>query len=408
MEIVASSSSSSPTSTTLCVICGLHSYIYTCPRCYWGTMMDDYVFLEDIGRIVETHGATISRGSFMAREPRGRGRGSRGRGRGRGSAAAAAVVGGSKKDTLKMQLGFKNISVDFLPEGMEKRRLNQSRWDARENLVFLTVEFVIHPPSGVSPKEEVKQFKALTHRNALSTPLYRVLVDYLKNSKEGRSGSPSWLPAILPLSSDETSLASSSTAPLFLLPQYPPRPRPLRLPQRNSHRRFANPYYTLDPTQSLLQALHSRAFLEYPTIELVSPNDAGDVFTLMSLFHRAMIPGTGKVSHFPKGRSEGWNQRKGLPRTVHKCWWDYLLGTRATRVYLDMKVTVSYPQTRIRGPETRMTGMATPLGMRTVLNLADSIGWIPRPEPLPPHANRLVESEHDGEYNWGEGEYNSE
>jgi box C/D snoRNA protein 1 len=167
MEIVSSASSSSPTSTTPCVICHLHSHIYTCPRCSvrtcsvqcssqhkkasscsgirdraayvpmnaysWGTMMDDYVFLEDIGRIVETHGATISRGSFMAREPRGRGRGSRGRGRGRGS-AAAAVVGGSKKDTLKMQLGFKNISVDFLPEGMEKRRLNQSRWDARHVL----------------------------------------------------------------------------------------------------------------------------------------------------------------------------------------------------------------------------------------------------------------------------------
>lgn len=98
----------------------------------WGTMMDDYVFLEDVGRAVEEHGSTITKGGLATTRgdsARGRGRG-RGRG-GRGGGTAASLVGGSKKDLLSMHLGFKQISIDFLPEGMERRRQNQSRWDAK-------------------------------------------------------------------------------------------------------------------------------------------------------------------------------------------------------------------------------------------------------------------------------------
>jgi len=99
----------------------------------WGTMVDDYVFLEDVGRRVSDWGREIVQGGFRnsdnagssARKADNRGGGPRGRGRGRGRGEG----GNSKRDILKMQLEAKDIEVDLLPLGMDRRRLNQSTWD---------------------------------------------------------------------------------------------------------------------------------------------------------------------------------------------------------------------------------------------------------------------------------------
>ena len=148
----------SASSTTSCRICHQNSVIYTCPRCRtktcsvqcsvnhktllscsgqrdraayipmnqygWGSMMDDYVFLEDVGRLVESHGAGISRGRYSHTMGRSHRPGTRGRG---GFTPAGR---GSKRDLLQMQLSFKDIYVEFLPEGMERRKLNQSKFDS--------------------------------------------------------------------------------------------------------------------------------------------------------------------------------------------------------------------------------------------------------------------------------------
>lgn len=37
----------------------------------------------------------------------------------------------SKLETLQKQLALRDIKVDFLPEGMEKRKQNQSCWNAQ-------------------------------------------------------------------------------------------------------------------------------------------------------------------------------------------------------------------------------------------------------------------------------------
>jgi hypothetical protein len=92
----------------------------------WGTMMDDYVFLEDIGRKVGDWGKEIVRGRF-AQGARGAGRG-RGRVMGRGGMAGG---GRTKRDLLKMQLELRDIEMDLLPVGMERRKVNQSCWDSK-------------------------------------------------------------------------------------------------------------------------------------------------------------------------------------------------------------------------------------------------------------------------------------
>lgn len=88
-------------------------------------MMDDFAYLEEIGRKIGDWGSEIARGGFSRGEGRGRGgRGSRGRGRGGSNP-------NGKRDILKMQLEVRDIDIDLLPSGMEKRKFNQSGWDPK-------------------------------------------------------------------------------------------------------------------------------------------------------------------------------------------------------------------------------------------------------------------------------------
>jgi len=91
--------------------------------------MDDYVFLEDVGRVVESHGAIIAKeglnhavqGSLRSGDteevemPHRR----------------SKAYAKSKREVLQMQLGFKTIRMDLLPEGMQRQRCNMSRFDNR-------------------------------------------------------------------------------------------------------------------------------------------------------------------------------------------------------------------------------------------------------------------------------------
>jgi hypothetical protein len=89
----------------------------------WGDMMDDYVFLENIGRHVGEWGMEIGRGGFSMRG------GERGRGRGRGRGKGTGRNTRTKQDILKQQLDFRDIDMELLPVGMEKKKLNRSIWD---------------------------------------------------------------------------------------------------------------------------------------------------------------------------------------------------------------------------------------------------------------------------------------
>ena len=141
-----------------CLVCSSRVAIYTCPRCATqtcslpcsaahktrtgcsgvrdktkfvpmnrytnGTMMDDYVFLEDMSRRVGECGQDIVRNGYrMVRGGRGRGLvGPRRPGRGAFE---------KKRDMLKLQLELRDIEMDLLPSGMERRKLNHSTWDPK-------------------------------------------------------------------------------------------------------------------------------------------------------------------------------------------------------------------------------------------------------------------------------------
>jgi hypothetical protein len=91
----------------------------------WGTLADDYTYLEDIGRNVANWG----RGIVNLNKGRG-GRGPRGR-----------SVLPPKCETLRVQLAARDIEIRFVPDGMEKRRLSQSSWDVRcvDSRVYVSI-----------------------------------------------------------------------------------------------------------------------------------------------------------------------------------------------------------------------------------------------------------------------------
>ena len=94
--------------------------------------MDDYVFLEDMSRKVGDWGKEIVRGGYSFgngdNRGRGRGRGTGMKGRGRGGGGSGGF-GRTKRDVLKLQLEARDIDMDLLPMGMERRKVNQSSWD---------------------------------------------------------------------------------------------------------------------------------------------------------------------------------------------------------------------------------------------------------------------------------------
>ena len=89
--------------------------------------MDDYVFLEDMSRKVGEWGQDLVRGGYGATTLQG------GRGRARTGPPGKTRSGMSwkKRDILKSQLELRDVEVDLLPSGMERRTLNQSTWDSK-------------------------------------------------------------------------------------------------------------------------------------------------------------------------------------------------------------------------------------------------------------------------------------
>lgn len=159
-DILSPLASTSKSTESFCSICNQTYSKYTCPRCSfrtcslpcssahktrdgcsgirdkakyvpmnqygWGTMMDDYAFLEDVGRRVGDWGMEIGRGGFATRTAdRGRGRG---RGRGR-KFAGHGHTGRTKQDIIKQQLELRDIDMELLPTGMERSKQNKSTWD---------------------------------------------------------------------------------------------------------------------------------------------------------------------------------------------------------------------------------------------------------------------------------------
>ncbi|KAF9468872.1 hypothetical protein BDZ94DRAFT_1244800 [Collybia nuda] len=277
----------------LCTICNHHS-IYTCPGCStrtcsllcssnhksttgctgqrnkaayvpmnrygWGTMMDDYVFLEDVGRRVGDWGKEIIKGGFTMKNPNTRG--GEGRGRDISSRWRGRNGGNTKRDTLKIQLEARDIDMDLLPIGMERRRVNQSSWDIKNHTAILTIEYNFYPPiNPLAPSSQHRDppFTILTHKNSMNKPLLTllqtVITERANYRKEGAC--PSWIQSLVLPDSDDP---ESFTPPQCVMTA---RIDPLTVvgPAKAA-------FHRLDPSKTLDVLLRNTHFVEFPTIEV--------------------------------------------------------------------------------------------------------------------------------------------
>ncbi|KAH9966042.1 hypothetical protein BC827DRAFT_1094655, partial [Russula dissimulans] len=291
-----------------CTVCSTGTAIYTCPRCATrtcslpcstahktragcsgvrdrgkfvpmnrythGTMMDDYVFLEDIGRRVSEWGGDIVRGGYditptlrAGGHHRGRGGGGgRGRGRGRGwgrrggGEVRRGKTSGKKRDVLRSQLELRDVEVDFLPAGMERRTLNHSTWDPKKRTAFLTVEYRIHPTvaldAGLGQAQE--PYTLLTHRNDFDLPLRDLFQSHIFQRTKGktRADLPTWVKT---LTLPDPDIPDAFTPPQFFI-------RAPLDPLSGRSEKFG--FIELDSERRLSASLRHKQFVEFPTIEV--------------------------------------------------------------------------------------------------------------------------------------------
>ncbi|KAL1743550.1 hypothetical protein HDZ31DRAFT_40682 [Schizophyllum fasciatum] len=269
----ASSSGLHEAKQVLCTICHQKTAIYTCPRCSlkscslqcsnahksasgcsgerdkakyiplkeygYGALMDDYTFLEDIGRHVGDWGREITKQGLNAAPTTGF---ARGMARMRGGNRRPGGRQSAKRDVLKNQLEALDIDIDFLPSGMERKKLNQSTWDFKTQSAHLTVEVKFHHEKDV--------YSVLCHRNRADSTLLSIL----QSSIRQRKGTPDWLPPKFPLD------VAAPAPPIFTTTLYDP---------------MHSAHHKLDVHHTLLDTLRGKHFVEFPTIELWS----GDTFS---------------------------------------------------------------------------------------------------------------------------------
>ncbi|KAH9482418.1 hypothetical protein JR316_0004518 [Psilocybe cubensis] len=238
----------------------------------WGKMMDDYVYLEEMSRRVGNWGKEIVRGGYMAAgagrgEARGRGRGgARGRGRG-GAGCGGHGHGRTKRDILKMQLDQRDIDMELLSQGMEKRKANQSTWDTKNQTALLTIEFKFHKPMdpfSPSPQEPLPPFTILTHRNNISSPLLTLLRSHLpeRGTTKKETATPIWARRLIFPDPDDPEAFTNPQCVMVA------QVDPLTLRRANLDSKSKKVFHSLDPTKPLLESLKNTQFVEYPTIEI--------------------------------------------------------------------------------------------------------------------------------------------
>ncbi|KZT12549.1 uncharacterized protein LAESUDRAFT_718816 [Laetiporus sulphureus 93-53] len=334
-----------------CAICSTKPAVYTCPRCSIRTcsllcstahktrdegcsgvrnkaayvpmnqygymaLMSDYTFLEDVGRRVGDWGREIVQGRYTASTQEvGRVRATPMRSRGRGRGMRGGPAGGgklrSKREVLKMSLDFRDIEMELLPNGMERRILNQSTWDFKNRTALLTVEFRFHPPRDpLAPSSQASSppFTLLTHRNALEKSLLSLLQDQMNERGKSKKADPlpSWIHSLVFPDVDVPDAFMPPTCvmrtPLDPLSSLKTRtgygaPRPGHI--------ICEGYYKLDPSQSLGANLKHKNFVEFPTIEVWEDG----------IFHGTIVDHQGIVLH---GDEEPQPKRRKLSAKAGK------------------------------------------------------------------------------------------
>lgn len=90
----------------------------------YNQMLEDYQFLNQVGRMVTERGRELSNGKMLAPEKPAAGPSSR-----HGPAAQ------QRREALGKQIAFHKLPIMLVPDGMSRRKQNRSHWDAKYVLI---------------------------------------------------------------------------------------------------------------------------------------------------------------------------------------------------------------------------------------------------------------------------------
>jgi HIT zinc finger len=343
-----------PKSSVPCQICTADSAKYTCPRCGFKTcsldcskahkigttadagcsgikennaggfvamnsygysaFVNDYVFLEEVGRNISVWGRDIQEkkllGGGMAGVSNGRGKGARMIGRGNRKDARGGK-GRSKREVLRdMLLERADVDIQLCPEGMERRKMNQSSWDTkyvisfmrccsrslmrkqqlcRTNTGYLTIQYRLHQANNLATSNHDRQaapstkrknmsdsqtgdvVHLLTHRNNIETSLK----DSLRRMVEERSKNgtqPSWVREMI--IGKEARVIQEQDGSGGTLGGYVVLLRGSTGPLEKGVRVV---YERLDTEVALVEALRGHSFVEFPTLEVIRERERSEV-----------------------------------------------------------------------------------------------------------------------------------
>ncbi|WWC58435.1 uncharacterized protein I303_100975 [Kwoniella dejecticola CBS 10117] len=314
-----------PADITKCTICSIPPK-YTCPRCSkrtcsldcskkhktqdecsgvrdptafvplnqysQGAWSDDYKWLEEGRRKVSAWGEDVKIDEMSQAEHQSRIQSQAGviDRKGKSPAGRTKVRPATKKAwKLKLELAKLGCEIDYLPSGMERKKLNQSNWSPKSQQIHVTIYLTV-PAALLKKASDKEEPKTIIHPRVLFSP---------SSSGEDKSKSIQTLSSL-------TNIPLVSHRIVYLLPFHstPSRAAPAHT---EGQRLF---YPPLGPSKPLAEVFKGTSWIEFPTVELM---DAKKWESGLKEQKFAIIPLSEPVlaSRNPvRTRDSGWGKRK--------------------------------------------------------------------------------------------------
>ncbi|WVQ71015.1 hypothetical protein IAR50_000540 [Cryptococcus sp. DSM 104548] len=252
-----------------------------------GTWSDDYKWLEDGRRQVASWGKGIK-----VEEVDGGANAGRGRGRGRGGPVGRGQKR-SRTDGMRRELLKLGCRAEFMPEGMGRKKMNQSSWNQKYGQLHLTIHLLIpHTLLADSTASPFSSTKTIAHPRVLFA------------SNDDSASLPN-LSSILP------SLNTPISELQLLLPFHSTPSH--SAPAHELHQQLFYP--PLDAEKPLKEVLQGAAWIEFPEIRVMLKDEweqkmrRGEVvITGLEEMQHAAIAGVGGVAE--RTRDSGWGAKR--------------------------------------------------------------------------------------------------
>lgn len=207
------------------------------------SFVTDYVFLEDIGRKASEWGKDIQ--AKLG-----------------GTSNNIHIHPKTKRELLQENLEELEIDMELIPQGMQRRKVNQSTWDTNSQRAFLTVGYRFHQKGS---KESVD---LLTHRNELHMRIGEGLRKAVAERKKGAL--PDWVRKLVGADDDFRGESGEKSFRVSMKVAIPRKIGSSKLKNLSKDELLKRRIVEVDAEATLEDALKGTSFVEFPTLEVTA------------------------------------------------------------------------------------------------------------------------------------------